>query len=198
VTGVYNAEAQTLDVYMNGKLDNGFLLGAVTGTQRSSREAVYVGRRSSHKGFEFAGSIDDVRIYSRALTQAEIAADMRGTGSDVVAIQYTAEKRIHSGRRAEHSRQSDAQCTELSDLEDARIPGAAAVLGVLVAIACIGFQPAGTPLTCLVASFATGLLFIPATASTLPLLSRWLMPVISLAGGASVAVSVRRQNASVH
>ena len=31
VAGVYNAEARTLDVYLNGKLDNGFLLGSVTG-----------------------------------------------------------------------------------------------------------------------------------------------------------------------
>jgi VanZ family protein len=46
VAGVYNAEAQTLDVYLNGELDNGFLRGSVTRTQRSSREAVYVGRRS--------------------------------------------------------------------------------------------------------------------------------------------------------
>ena len=50
VAGVYNAEAQTLDVYLNGELDNGFLRGSVTGTQRSSREAVYVGRRSDHEG----------------------------------------------------------------------------------------------------------------------------------------------------
>ena len=58
VTGVYDAEAQTLDVYLNGELDNGFLLGSVTGTQRSSRGDLYVGRRSRPAGFEFAGIID--------------------------------------------------------------------------------------------------------------------------------------------
>jgi VanZ family protein len=191
VAGVYDAGARTLDVYLNGKLDNGFLHGSVTGTQRSSREAVYVGRRSDGKGFEFAGSIDDVRIYSRALTQVEIGADMHGTTGNV-----TTKTRLFNSHSTERPRQPDAQCTELSDLEDARIPGAAALFGVLVAIACVGFQPAIRPLTCLVASFAAGLLFIPTTASTLPFPSRWLMPVISLAGGMSVARSLRRKNAS--
>ena len=82
VAGVYDAQAQTLDVYLNGEPDNGFLRGPVTGAQRSSREAVYVGRRSNLRGFEFAGFVDDVRIYSRALTKAEISADLRGTSID--------------------------------------------------------------------------------------------------------------------
>jgi hypothetical protein len=89
VAGVYDAEAQTLDVYLNGELDNGFLLGSVTSRQRSSRAAVYVGRRSDVKGFECAGAIDDVRIYTFALTKAEIAADMHGTGIDGLALRVT-------------------------------------------------------------------------------------------------------------
>ena len=56
VAGVYDAEARTLDVYLNGELDNGILVGTATGTQRSSRSAVYIGRRSDLEGFEFAGS----------------------------------------------------------------------------------------------------------------------------------------------
>jgi hypothetical protein len=64
VAGVYDAEERTLDVYLNGNLDNGFLVGSVTGTQHSSRSAVYVGKRSDLEGYEFAGSIRDVRIYS--------------------------------------------------------------------------------------------------------------------------------------
>jgi hypothetical protein len=194
VAGIYDAEAQTLDVYLNGDLDTGFLLGSVTGSQRSSREAVYVGR-SKFKGFEFAGAIDDVRIYSRALTQAEIAADMHGAGSNVVAIQHTTGKRIDSHGSAKGPRQLDTQCTGLSEVEDARIPGAAAVLGALVAVACVGFRPALGPMTYLFISFAAGLLLLPAMTSTLPLLCFWMMPLVSLAGGASVAVSVRRQKA---
>jgi hypothetical protein len=73
VAGVYNAQAKTMDVYLNGRPDNGFLQGLVTSSQLSSRSSAYVGRRPI-KTFEFAGSIDDVRIYSSALTKAEIVA----------------------------------------------------------------------------------------------------------------------------
>ena len=76
VTGVYNATTQTLDVYLNGQLDNGQLQGTVTTSQQNSTSNVTIGRRSGMTGFEFAGRIDDVRIYSRALTLAEIQADM--------------------------------------------------------------------------------------------------------------------------
>ena len=89
VAGVYDAEAQTLNVYLNVELDNGFLLGSVTSRQRSSRATVYVGRRSDVKRFAFAGSMNDVRIYSYALTKAEIASDMHGTSIDGPASSIT-------------------------------------------------------------------------------------------------------------
>ena len=57
VAGVYDAEARTLEVYLNGHLDNGLLLGSVTGAQHSSRSHVYIGRRSDWAGYEFAGFI---------------------------------------------------------------------------------------------------------------------------------------------
>ena len=182
VAGVYDADARTLDVYLNGELDNGFLLGSVTGEQHSSRSAVYVGRRSD-PGFEFAGSIDDVRIYSFALTKAEIAADMRGRAIDGSALQ-----------RAAGPEYQEVSCRILSDHEDARIPAAAAMVGVLVAVACIGLWPSTGALLCLTVSFAAGLFLLPATYSNLPLLGLWMMPLLSLAGGASVAGSVRRRN----
>jgi hypothetical protein len=78
VAGVYDAGARTLNVYLNGQMDNGCLLGTVTDRQSISRVAVYVGRRGSGEGFEFAGSIDEVRIYSRALAADEIAAQVKG------------------------------------------------------------------------------------------------------------------------
>jgi hypothetical protein len=193
VAGVYDAEAQTLNVYLNGELDNGFLLGSVTGRQRSSRAAVYVGRRSDLKGFEFAGSINDVRIYSHALTKAEIASDMHGTSIDGPAAQRATGRGVDSNRAS--GRPEDAPCTGFSDGEDERIPGMAAALGVLVAVACIGLWPsARSSLLCLVVSLAAGLLLLPATASTLPSFNLWMIPLLSLVGGASVAVSVRRQN----
>jgi hypothetical protein len=182
VAGVYDADARTLDVYLNGKLDNGFLLGSVTGEQHSSRSAVYVGR-GGDPGFEFAGSIDDVHIYSFALTKAEIAADMRGRAIDGSAVQ-----------RAADPGYQEVPCRILSDHEDARIPAAAAMVGVLVAVACIGLWPSTGALLCLTVSFAAGLVLLPATSSNLPLLGLWMMPLLSLAGGASVAGSVRRRN----
>ena len=194
LAGVYDAEAQTLDVYLNGELDNGALVGSVTGTQRSSRAAVYVGRRSDLEGFEFAGSIDDVRIYSLALTKAEIGADMDGE-VDGLAVQRHSERGADNSRGAKRSRDVDAPCTGSSDREDAKLPGAAAVLGLLVAVACVGFWPSAQSPLLLIVSFTAGLLLLPPTASTLPL---WMMPLLSLAGGASVAVSVRRRNELDH
>ncbi len=74
IAGVYNASTSSLDVYLNGVLDNGALVGTVTSAQQNSPDDVFIGRRASG-GFEFIGGIDDVRIYDRALTPAEIRAD---------------------------------------------------------------------------------------------------------------------------
>jgi len=75
VTGVYNATARTLDVYLNGQPDNGDLVGTVTSSQQNSTANVNIGRRASG-GYGFNGRIDDVRIYDRVLSQAEIQSDM--------------------------------------------------------------------------------------------------------------------------
>ncbi len=75
VTGVYNAAAQTLDIYVNGALDNGALSGTVLSVQQNGADLVNIGRRPSG-GFNIQGTIDDVRIYNRALSGSEIAADM--------------------------------------------------------------------------------------------------------------------------
>ncbi|TMG42047.1 MAG: LamG domain-containing protein, partial [Chloroflexi bacterium] len=74
VAGVYDATARTLDLYVNGVLDNGVLSGMVPASQYNAAENVTVGRRAG--GFYFAGTIDEVRLYNRALSQAEIQADM--------------------------------------------------------------------------------------------------------------------------
>ena len=76
IAGVYNAATQTMDVYLNGVLDNGALVGTVTSSQQNSTADVNIGRRSGVSGFEFAGRIDDVRIADRALTQLQIQTDM--------------------------------------------------------------------------------------------------------------------------
>ena len=75
MAGVYDATSQSLNVYLNGQLDNGPLVGTITSTQQNSAGNVLVGQRSSG-GFNFVGGIDNVRLYSRALTPSEIQADM--------------------------------------------------------------------------------------------------------------------------
>jgi len=46
VTGVYDATAQTLNVYLNGTLDNGTLTGTITGSQQNTALDVFVGKRA--------------------------------------------------------------------------------------------------------------------------------------------------------
>ena len=74
VAGVYNATTRTLDIYVNGVLDNGILSGTVPASMTVPNVAVNIGRRSG--GYYFAGVIDDLRVYNRALSQAEIQAIM--------------------------------------------------------------------------------------------------------------------------
>jgi chitodextrinase len=74
VAGVYNATAMTLDVYVNGVLDDGFSQGTVPASQLNPNASVNIGRRGN--GFYFNGAIDEVRIYNRVLSQAEIQNDM--------------------------------------------------------------------------------------------------------------------------
>ena len=194
VTGVYDAKAKTMDVYLNGELDNGFLLGPVMGIQKSSRENVYVGTRSDSDQFGFAGEIDDARIYSLPLTKAEIAADMHGSAHSSAPQRAAGGDRGLTPSRSEDRKEA---CSGSPDPEDKNLPGAAATLGVLAAIACAGLFPSRGPLRCLIASLVAGLLFVPATASTLPVLTRWMMLLLSLAGGASVAYTMRHQDGVV-
>jgi len=74
IAGVYDAAGQTLTTYVNGVLDNGILRGTVPASQVSQNLNVNIGRRSG--GFYFSGIIDEVRIYDRALSQAEIQVDL--------------------------------------------------------------------------------------------------------------------------
>jgi uncharacterized protein (TIGR03437 family) len=74
VAGVYNAAAKSLDIYVNGVLDNGVLSGAVPASQVIATLNPSIGKRSG--GYYFKGLIDDVRVYSRPLVASEIQNDM--------------------------------------------------------------------------------------------------------------------------
>jgi hypothetical protein len=84
-------------------------------------------------------------------------------------------------------------CEISSDPEDKYIPVAAAGAGLLVAVACIGLWPCGGGLLWLLVSLAAGFLL---PTSTLPPINLWLIPLTSLAGGASVVVSIHRRGAT--
>jgi hypothetical protein len=190
VAGVYDARARTLDVYLNGKLDDGLLQGTVTSSQRPSREAVYVGRRSDEKGFEFAGAIDDARIYSRALTREVIVTALSG------GMPLLSGEAFVAGRSAAVDGRSAGLFSALlpnrcpaSVREDAALPGIAVALGVLVAFACSSLWPrSGTLALALSVLAGVGLLY--ESGSTVPALGRLLVPLTSLAGGMSVRWSL--------
>ena len=74
VAGVYDAAARKLDIYVNGVLDNGTLRGSIPAAQYVPALNATIGRRSG--GFYFKGTIDDVRVYKRALTASEVQTDM--------------------------------------------------------------------------------------------------------------------------
>jgi hypothetical protein len=78
VTGVYDANARTLDIYVDSVMDNGVLTGAIPGSQIDAPVNAYIGKRTSLQGggYCFNGIIDNVRIYNQALSQAEVQADM--------------------------------------------------------------------------------------------------------------------------
>jgi hypothetical protein len=178
VAGVYNAPARTLQVYLDGRPDNGLLLGTVTPQQRSSRVGVSLGRRSDEAGSEFAGSMDDVRIYSLALTRAQIGSIMRGGGIDVSSGPAPA---LQAGGRI-----------RMSDDQDKLLPLRAAALGMLSAIAMLGLWRSAGRKFGLLAGLMAGLLLLWPALGHLPAFNAWLLPLISLAGAASIALTTRR------
>jgi len=77
VAGVYDAAARTLNIYVNGVLDNGALSGTVPAAQFDAPFNVNIAQRTGFPGsFPFLGRIDEVHIFNRALTAAEIQNDM--------------------------------------------------------------------------------------------------------------------------
>lgn len=185
VAGVYDAQAQTLNVYVNGENDNGCLVGTVTNRQRISGMDVYIGRRASDSGFEFAGSIDDVRIYSRALTQAEIQSDFRSaTGAQLTNAPT---KVIDS---------ADTRCPSREEAADSRSVGFVVMLGVLVSVAIIGLVPTVSRRTLFLSCVAVGFLLFPTLGETLPVGYKWTLPLLTLAGGASIVYSLNRPGMS--
>jgi hypothetical protein len=74
VVGVYNAANQTVDLYLNGALDNGIKLGTIQSSiNDSSGDPFRIGTDSQGIMSDYwNGLIDDVRVYNRDLTRDEI------------------------------------------------------------------------------------------------------------------------------
>ncbi|MHC4143658.1 MAG: LamG domain-containing protein [Planctomycetota bacterium] len=76
VAGVYNGRKMFL--YVDGELDNS---AEATGRINTNSWKVLIGENAERKGRFWNGLIDDVRIYSYALSEAEIKALYAGNGS---------------------------------------------------------------------------------------------------------------------
>jgi hypothetical protein len=183
VAGVYDATAKTLDVYLQGQLDNGCLIGEVTDTQRVSGKHSFIGRRGGERGFEFAGAIDEVRIYSRALTAEEIA-DQAKLASHVQRPE-AAEDESRAADRV------PSKCPS-EEPSDARVTGLLVLFGMLAAVATVGlYRGDGVRKTGLIVSMFAGALLVPWMAAVVPRYFLWCVPFFTLAGGASVVASTR-------
>lgn len=77
VAGVYNAAERTLDMYVDGVLTNGLFNGTVPASQRNSGQNINIAKRSNDRR-RFGGILDDIRIYSRALSSQELTALAHG------------------------------------------------------------------------------------------------------------------------
>jgi chitodextrinase len=74
VAGVFNAITGVFDVYVNGVLNSGTLRGSIPASNLNAAVSASIGRRTG--GYYFNGTIDEVRIYNRALSVTEIRSDM--------------------------------------------------------------------------------------------------------------------------
>jgi hypothetical protein len=187
VAGVYDAPRQALHVYLNGEADDGCLVGDVSARQRASGENVYIGRRANRRGFEFAGLIDDVHIYSLALTGIEVRDDMYQAAN--AASRLT---RSRAGNRPQSKTDSvrgpGTGCKPFEAAVDRTALGSIVIFGLLVAIAVVGYFPAAGRWMPLLASTAAG--FVLLFLITLPSNHRWMVPLLTLAGGLSLVMAL--------
>jgi hypothetical protein len=74
VAGVYDATAQTMDIYINGQLRNGVQSNPIPASLNTTNNQVRIGSRQSTNQF-FNGKLDDVRVYNYPLTTQQIRDD---------------------------------------------------------------------------------------------------------------------------
>jgi VanZ family protein len=190
VAGVYDGSARTIDVYLNGKLDNGCVSGLVTSRQYISGTDAFVGRRGGQRRFEFAGAIDDVRIYSRALSPREVAEQVEQTrGKALLPISLGDVSSIDEGDQPGTS----GPCSS-RHLIGAQVAGVVVAFGMLIAVAFAGvWRLGGFRAIGLTLSVASAFVLLPALAPMVPVSFQWCVPLLTLAGGASVLFSTTEE-----
>jgi len=184
---VYDAGSRSVDVYLDGRLDNGCANGTVTPRQNLSGMNTYVGR-SGQRRAAFAGLVDDVRIYSRALTQREIGEQIeQATRKARVSLYEPSADVGESAAGYDASR----PCAPRRTI-GAQVAELVVALGILVTVLCAWVWPwRGFRGIALAISLAAGVvLIVPMTEFVLTPF-RWYLPLLTLAGGASVVVSTR-------
>src|ERR1700690_1871362 len=184
VAAVFDAQTRKMDVYLNGVLDNGPLVGTVTQMRRSSRMPLFIGRRSDIKGNEFIGTLDDVQVYSFALSANEIIGSMNGRP-------VSRDKAVASSVGvAQDNDRASSGCTWVSERADGRLPATVAVVGVLTAVLCLALLP-GRIAIAVLASGLAGLVIFAVSRAALPRFNLWMFPLTSASGAIAVALSLR-------
>ena len=69
-------DGKVISLYIDGELETS---GKCDGKLKRSNQSVHIGSRLASERF-LTGVVDEVRIYNRALTQAEIKKDMQSFG----------------------------------------------------------------------------------------------------------------------
>jgi hypothetical protein len=71
IAGVYRP-GQAMEIYLNGQLDDTVVAGVPASQYSDNGQPVYIGNRVACGNCGWVGSLDDVRIYDRALSAIEI------------------------------------------------------------------------------------------------------------------------------
>jgi hypothetical protein len=74
-------DGKTIYLYIDGELERS---GACAGALGTTKQGLYIGSRIGSERF-LTGTVDEVRVYNRALTQAEIQKDMETFGKYAVS-----------------------------------------------------------------------------------------------------------------